>query len=457
VRIGVFHGSPYYLRYYESALVALHDRGHRLLLARPDRYDDVWVPKSLRGSRRVETALHPFRRADGLDQPVRILRATRDFARYSAPPLVEAHANRDRAYERMLRSVIGKQRSLEHDGPPPPVSVDRDTYSAVDSVFRELEALVPADDGVAGFLRESKLDVVVVVARVNLAARDTEVVKAAMELGIPTGIVVYSWDNLSSKGLVHVQPDALFVWNDVQAREAEELHGIPADRVVVTGAVRFDSVFDRAPSAPRAELLGELGLDPGRKTVLYLGSSAFVAPREPELVERWAAAVPEGLNLLVRPHPGTADDATWQEWAPPAGVVVTPAVVRDRAQDLYDQLFASDAVVGLNTSAEIEAAIVGRPVLTVKAGGLAPGQEGSVHFRYLLAGEGGFVRTAGTLEEHVTQLEEALTGDPLAAERQRFLAGFVRPRGLDRPAGPLLADGIEALGKRRGRRLLSRS
>jgi hypothetical protein len=138
------------------------------------------------------------------------------------------------------------------------------------------------------------------------------------------------------------------------------------------------------------------------------------------------------------------------------GAAVAPPVVRDRPQDLYDQVFAADAVVGLNTSAEIEAAIVGRPVLTVKAGELAPGQEGSVHFRYLLAEEGGFVRTAETLDEHVAQLAEALEHDPLAAERQRFLASFVRPRGLDRPAGPLLADEIEALGQRRARRLFAR-
>ncbi len=456
MRIGVFHGSPYYLRYYESALIALHDRGHRLLLTRPDRYKEVWVPKALRGSKRVTTALHPFRRADGLDQPVRILRATRDFARYNAPPLLEAHANRERSYERMLRSVIGKQRSLEHHGPVPPVAYDAETRSAVDSVFRELESLVPADDGVAGFLRGEKLDAVIVIARVNLAARDTEVVKAATSLGIPTGIVVYSWDNLSSKGLVHVRPDALYVWNDVQAGEAEELHGIPRDRVVVTGAVRFDSMFERSPSAPREELLGELGLDPAQRTVLYLGSSAFVAPREPEFVGRWAAALPSGLNILVRPHPGTAEDEAWTAWTPPAGVVVAPPVTRDRAQDLYDQVFASDAVVGLNTSAEIEAAIVGRPVLTVKAGDLAPGQEGSVHFKYLLAEEGGFVRAAATLEEHVPQLEEALASDPLAAKRQRFLESFVRPRGLDRAAGPLLADEIEELGNRRARRLFAR-
>ena len=66
---------------------------------------------------------------------MRILRATRDFARYNAPPLDEAHANRERAYERLLRSVVGKQRSLERDGGRPPIARRRRHAPAIDSVF----------------------------------------------------------------------------------------------------------------------------------------------------------------------------------------------------------------------------------------------------------------------------------------------------------------------------------
>jgi hypothetical protein len=190
--------------------------------------------------------------------------------------------------------------------------------------------------------------------------------------------------------------------------------------------------------------------------VLWLGSSAFVSPREPELVEEWVARLRatrdrelEHANVIVRPHPGTVGDPAWAEWRPPAGAVVPPPVVRERAQDLYDQLFVSDAVVSLNTSAEIEAAIVGRPVLTVEAGDRAPGQEGSAHYRYLLAEEGGFVERAESLDDHLVQLARALGGDPLADARERFLETFVRPFGLDRPAAPRLADAILELGHSR--------
>lgn len=458
MRIGVFHDAPYYLRYYATAWSALADRGHRLLLARPDRYDEVQVPKALRKRPEVSTALYPWGRTDGREKTASIVRAARDFARYTAPPLDTAHANRARAFERLLRSVVGKARSLAADVEPPALALGAEDRSVLDEFFRDLESLIPPDEGICRFIREHKLDVVICVSRVNIAARQTEVVKAAKSLGVPAGVVVYSWDNLSSKGVLHEQPDRLFVWNEVQAREAEELHGVDRSRIAVTGAVRFDEVFDRAPSADRGELLLELGLDPERRTVLYLGSSKFVAPREPEFVARWSAAIRAGggerlagANVIVRPHPGAVSDPAWTAWEPPPGVVVPPPVAKRRDQDLFDQLFASDAVVSLNTSAEIEAAIVGRPVLTVRAGEIAPGQEGSIHFGYLLEGEGGFVPNAADLDEHVRQLARALEDDPLAPERARFLETFVRPNGIHEPAGPALADAIEELGHGRAR------
>jgi hypothetical protein len=396
MRIGVFHNKPYYLRHYETTLRALIERGHDLLLARPDRFEEVFVPGWLRKSgAHVTTGLYPSTRSDGLAQSVEILRTARDAARYLRPELTEAEASRRR-----------------------------------------------------------ELDVVFCISRVNIAAPQTEVVKAAAALGVPTGIAVYSWDNLTNKGTLHTQPDRLFVWNDLQVREAVELHGVDPERVVATGAPRFDAVFAREASAPATELLAELGLDPARRTVLYLGSSAFVAPREPEFVDEWLGAVRDRLpevNVIVRPHPGTLGKPAWIGWTPGVErVAVAGTVRRTRDQDLLDQLSVSDAVVGLNTSAEIEAAILDRPVLTVKAAAHAPGQEGQLHFRYLLEEEGGFVRTTAGLAEHAAQLVDALERDPLAAARRRFLETFVRPRGLDRPAGPALADAIEALAEKRG-------
>jgi hypothetical protein len=44
-------------------------------------------------------------------------------------------------------------------------------------------------------------------------------------------MLLFSWDNLSTKGTLHVAPDLMFVWNERQRREAAELHDYPPERV----------------------------------------------------------------------------------------------------------------------------------------------------------------------------------------------------------------------------------
>src|SRR5262249_23049678 len=104
------------------------------------------------------------------------------------------------------------------------------------------------------------------------------------------------------------------------------------------------------------------------------------------------------------------------------------------------------AVVGINTSAMIEAAIVGRPVCSVLTPEFAGTQEGTIHFHYLTPEHGGFVRIASSLNEHVTHLSGVLR-DPGAtrAQIEQFVGSFIRPHGVDRPATPIFADAVRQL------------
>ena len=84
-------------------------------------------------------------------------------------------------------------------------------------------------------------------------------------------------------------PDRVFVWNEFQAREAVDLHGLEYERIVVTGAQLFDTWFARSPSTSRQEFLASAGLPPGSPFVLYVGSSRNIAPAGCEIafVLRW--------------------------------------------------------------------------------------------------------------------------------------------------------------------------
>ena len=71
-----------------------------------------------------------------------------------------------------------------------------------------------------------------------------------------------------------------------------------------------------------------------------------------------------------------------------------------------------------------------------------------MHFRYLLAENGGFLHVGAMPGEHLDQLAAALEDDPERdAQTRRFVESFLRPRGLDRPTAPILADEVEAVGR----------
>ena len=106
----------------------------------------------------------------------------------------------------------------------------------------------------------------------------------------------------------------------------------------------------------------------------------------------------------------------------------------------------SAAVVGLNTSAQLEAAILGRPVLTILAPEFADGQQGTLHFSYLLKEQGGFVDVAPDFEAHRRQLAAAVAGDYDRPAIRAFVeSSCARQRDQIGTAIPLMADAIEEL------------
>ena len=115
-------------------------------------------------------------------------------------------------------------------------------------------------------------------------------------------------------------------------------------------------------------------------------------------------------------------------------------------RNFYDSIFHAAAVVGINTTAQIESAIVGRPVHTLLAEEFRDTQQGTLHFHYLKADEFGLLFVGRDFEEHAGQLAESVRGRQDDGRNERFLRRFVRPQGLDRPAKELIADAIEELG-----------
>ena len=115
----------------------------------------------------------------------------------------------------------------------------------------------------------------------------------------------------------------------------------------------------------------------------------------------------------------------------------------DARADYFDSLFHSAVVVGLNTSAFIEAGILGRPVHTILLPEWYESQMGTVHFRYLFEAGGGLLTSATSFDEHLQQLDEVLAHP--STEVRPFVRAFVRPRGLDVAATPVFVEHVETM------------
>jgi hypothetical protein len=333
---------------------------------------------------------------------------------------------------------------------------------ALSATLSALDRAVPVSRRTVRFFRSGGADVVIVVPILMPGSTDSAYLRAARAAGVPSVLCIPSWDNLSSKQLIRVVPDGLTVWNETQRREAMELHGIPPERVIVTGAQCFDHWFEWEPR-PRAEFCARVGLAPDRPYLLYAAGAIFPSSiTEAEFARSWiiglrddADPVLRDVSILVRPHPKRTDEWEQVRFDDLAGVAVWPRgdaempVGQAAREDYFDSIRHSAGVVAVNSSAMIESAIIGRPVFTTFVPEFHTSQLGTFHFEYVLDVGGGFVRTSKTVEEQRRQLAQLLRGesDGGLQDGQRFVDSFVRPLGRDRAATPVFADAVERLAR----------
>lgn len=449
-----------YLRNYEAAILGMARRGHTLHLV------------SVAGEGRLEGTAMLERWAEQVPGIT--------FERLPAPPATHTKTSlRGRVsmmldYLRFLDPAYrGSPGLIERARRRTPVGFLRwleSTLASRDGVrrlcawfLRHVELAAPRRHELDGFLRNQAPDIVLFTPLIAMQSEEQDLLAAAVEQGMRTVFCVLSWDNLSSKALLRTMPDLVTVWNNVQRDEARVLHGVPDERIAVTGAQSFDRWFNREPSRPRQEFLARVGLPVDRPFLLWVCSALLrTSPMEARFVRRWIAAVraaadPQlrSIPILVRPHP-----ARMLEWSTVSldgfsdvSLWGANPVDEDSSNDYFDSLYHCAAIAGLNTSAFLEGAIVGRPVYTVLLPEYHESQEGTLHFPYLLEVAGGLLYAARDMDSHLTDLAAALRRPAAIDPRsRRFVEAFVRPNGLDSNATSHFIQAIEETAQRPAQR-----
>jgi hypothetical protein len=325
---------------------------------------------------------------------------------------------------------------------------------------------LPPDANINVLFEQFSPDVMIITPLLDRSGEMWDYMASARFAGVRTVFPVHSWDNLSSKARVNIIPDRVLVWNECQVDEAVRFHRIPKDRIDVTGAQGFDDWFSMRPSMSRLEFCEKLGLKIDKPILLVVCSAILkrhmareIANSKTELpfFTRWIGALRKSAdlrlskaNVIVRPHPKRADhwdDVDLRCWG---NVAVYPKHGRlpndaESKTAFFDSLYHADVVIGLSTSAMIEAGILGRPVTTVLDPDYQGAQTQMQHFRYLLNIAGGLLIAAQDYAEHICQLS-ALLDSPAEGRRRayQFTREFVRPLGLDVSAAPVFAEHVIA-------------
>ncbi|HWT25610.1 MAG TPA: hypothetical protein VN213_19045, partial [Solirubrobacteraceae bacterium] len=445
-----------YFRFVEPPIRLLLERGHHVhvVFERHRAEEARWLESIHEEHPRFTWSRAGFLKLDPWYEFAHDVVAARDYVHVLRPRFANAPSLIGRARKRAPKPI---HKILWF---PPARSAP--VLAAFDFLLRTVEEALPPAAGLSRFVAEQRPDVLLLAPHLMPGARSDQYIEAADQLGVPSAICVASWDNLSSKQLIRRIPDVVLVWNETQRREAVQLHDIPADKVVVTGAQCYDHWFSWTAS-PREDFCRRAGLDPDRPYVLYVAGALFPAEiTESEFVLRWIERLRSSADpalreagVLVRPHPNRTAEWHDVDLAALPHVSLFPGgpgrmpIARDARQDYYDSLYHSAAVFGVNTSAMIEAGIVGRPVHTLMVPEFSGSQDGTLHFQYLTEAGGGLLRVAHSFEEHLAQLGEAVRRDGDGFGRTEFLEAFVRPYGLGVPATPLFVAAVERLGQRK--------
>jgi hypothetical protein len=312
----------------------------------------------------------------------------------------------------------------------------------IQKILRVMERIIPVAPEVKKHLRDINPDIVVAMPLISGDSREGEYVQAASALHIPSAFSLFSWDNSSTKGTFHSQPDFHIVWNEPLAQELVHMHGIPRHAIHITGAPRFDQLGNNY-ILPREEFCRAAGIDPSRKFILYAASTFILDSRhrksigEDQLILKMADVLLENaetadLQILVRPHPQNAEIIPALHKENLRNLTIYPQVgelptTEEKRRKFYNSIFHSAAVVGINTTAFLEAAVIDKPCVTVVEE-IAMATHQLPHFHHLA--DAGFLETAHQVEELAAIFGRILQGsDAKAEQRRKFVGYFICPTG----------------------------
>jgi hypothetical protein len=255
-------------------------------------------------------------------------------------------------------------------------------------VLALVKALLPNWKELAEIIGRTK-PVAVLAPSIAADSATIDMCYTARRMGVKSVILINSWDNLVSKGVLPLPPDRVVVWGQQGVNHAIRVQNVPKERVCALGVPRFDRYFHAGGEASPIDIRVFNGLPKDKKIILYAATSMpFDDVAALASMDRLISECPEYSEYVVlfRPHPEMLRRANERhikdmgfqhvhldqqvadfynkrfannDWS-------VPSAVNDTELEYYPALLKSvDAVVCPPTTLGVEGAMNGVPCLMI--------------------------------------------------------------------------------------------
>ena len=268
---------------------------------------------------------------------------------------------------------------------------------------------------------------------------DLRVLSEAKRLHLLTVGMISNWDHFD-KYYLPLRPDILLAQSEQILEFAIRYQSYRAEQIRLVGYPQIDFVLSASEKMPRETLLDKLGFPANSRYILYISGSAY-CPDEPDIIAELLLWIDRGLlgpdvYLVIRPYLAgrgadrAFDAAKYERFSHHPRVRFYQSSFWDNLEDgelFFSIMRHSGAVIGIYTTALLEAAALGRPLLITMFDGHARRPFGrSVrrfalreHFKQVL--ESGAVRMVNNFSELLSALKEYLQNPDLDSEKRESL------------------------------------
>ena len=305
-------------------------------------------------------------------------------------------------------------------------------------------------------VKQGKPDVVITAPHNKSPTLETEFIKAANSLGIPSAIIPLSWDNLTTKGLINVTPTVFLAWNQAQLEAAVKYHFMPRSIISIVGSPYFDGWFDNQKNIISKKIANKflrekVGILPKKRFVLYMGSAVNITGDESWLINELASELAvhpdlKDVMILFRPHPanyGFVNKINHSNCLVYPKMGSLPSEDQTK-EEMLISLKSAICVLGVNTSGLLDAIINDVTTIAICHSAFRSTQNNTIHFKELL--DSNCMENVSDVAQIPQKIIEAFEQkSPSSAKRQKFVETFVRPHGLSNSAGDVIVATLEKL------------